>query len=178
MPQEARAVPAGSSRSSMSMVSPTALNTFSVIPASSSPPFTFTMNVIEQPSAAAMLGIAMKILGQLPSSRVNISVSSLPETPAATDTTVCLAQSSTGFSSSATPFTSHGLTANTTMSAPRTASTLSVVALTPSCLKRTSVCPWRAVTVMQAAPNAVLRTKPSAKAPPMAPHPIIAIFMS
>ena len=91
MPQEAKAVPAGSSRSSMSIVLPTCENRFSMLSVLSLSPFTLTMNVIEQPKAAAMFGIAMKIEGQVPSSRTNIASKSLPETPAATDTTACAA---------------------------------------------------------------------------------------
>ena len=84
---------------------------------------------------------------------------------------------STGLMSLTTCSTNHGFTTMATMSASPTAALLLVVMLAPISAKRSSFEACGLATVMSADLNRLPFNRPSAKAPPMAPAPMIAIFI-
>ena len=178
MPHDASVVAAGSSRSSVISVRPTLSSTAHTLSVCWRVAFTGTTNVIEHSSATAMLGMASIRAGVRPPLSASHRAMSAEPTPAAITTTVCAERSSEPFISASTPSITHGLTTTNTTSAPVAAATLSVVVCAPSSAKGLSAASVRLATVMFPACHLPLFSRPLASEPPMAPAPMIAIFIS
>ena len=103
---------------------------------------------------------------------------SLPVMPATTDTSVCRLASRAGFISCSTCSASQGFTQRNITWASFTASVLSVTTCAPCSWKRASFPGCGLASQRLAAGTWPDRSSPSAMEPPMAPTPMIAMFIS
>ena len=141
------------------------------------------MKVMLSSTSTAVFGITLNIAGKnSPFHGIPVeSHSSIWQQgiPAATETIICFCGSRENLISSINPCISQGFTANTTISAPFTAATLSVSRLNPGFVLRSfsRVPAVLAVQVIASSAKVPLFARPRAIAPPILPAPIIVTFI-